>query len=320
MARGGGSDRRGRGRARERSGALAAAVLATVGLLATACSSSSASSTSSASSGALLVVATTTQLADFARQVGGSRIDVVSLLKPNVDAHEYEPSPADVQRIGKAALVIRNGLGLDSWVDKAVQASGTKAVRTDASTGVPTRTERGEPDPHIWMDPRNARIMVTDIAAALASVDQQGRATYEANRDAYLAQLDVLDAEIGAQLAPLTNRKVVTNHDAFGYFLAHYGLEYVGSVIPSFDTQAELSASELKDLVDRIRATGVTVIFTETSLPPKTARTIAAEAGVKVVQGADALYGDSLGLPGSGADTYLGMMRKNATTFAENLR
>ena len=170
------------------------------------------------------------------------------------------------------------------------------------------------------MDPTNARIMVGDIASALSSVDPAGRATYEANRDAYGAELTALDVEIRARLAPLTNRKVVTNHDAFGYFLARYGLTYVGSVIPSFDTQAELSATELKALVDRIKAEGVTVIFTESSLPPKTARTIASEAGVKVVEGRGALYGDSLGLPGSGADTYLGMMRTNATTFADNLR
>lgn len=299
-----------------RSIALLAAATGAVLTLA-ACGSDGGSG--AASDGKPLVVTTTTQLADFARQVGGDRVTVVGLLKANVDAHEYEASPADIDELRRATVVVRNGLDLDSWVDKAVTASGTKAKVVTATEGVVTREVEGETDPHAWMDPRNAKLMVTQVAIALADADPDGKAAYEQRLATYLTTIDTMDTEIQAQLAGLTNRKVVTDHDAFGYFLERYGLEFVGSVIPSVDTQAELSAAELKDLVDRIRTEGVKAIFTEASLPPKTAETIAAEAGVKVVSGEDALYGDSLGPAGSGADTYVDMMRKNATTFAENL-
>ncbi len=267
----------------------------------------------------LKIVATTTQLADFARAVAGDRATVVGLLKPNVDAHEYEASPADIERIRTAKVVVLNGLGLDAWADKAIEASGTKAALVTATEGVTARQVDGTDDPHAWMDPRNAKVMVTNVAKAMSKADPGDTAGYEQRLAAYTQQIDALDAEIEARLAPLTNRKVVTNHDAFGYFLDRYRLTFVGSIIPSVDTQAELSAAELKDLVDLIEAEGVKVIFTEASLPPKTAQTIATEAGVKVVSGEDALYGDSLGAPGSGADTYLTMMRKNAATFADNL-
>ena len=272
-----------------------------------------------AGDGGLLVVATTTQLADFVEVIGAERVSAVGLLKPNVDAHEYEASPADIGRIRDAAVVVRNGLGLDSWVDRAIAAAGTKATVVTATDGVTARRADGEDDPHAWMDPRNAKTMVTNVAKALTAADAAGAEAYRKRLDAYLAEIDALDAEIETRLAPVTNRKVVTNHDAFGYFLDRYRFEFVGSVIPSVDTQAELSAAELTELVDRIRAEGVRAIFTESALPPKTAETIAREAGVKVVAGDDALYGDSLGGPGSGAETYLTMMRKNAASFADNL-
>lgn len=266
-----------------------------------------------------VVVASTTQLADFTRVVGGDAVEVVGLLKPNVDAHDFEPSPADIDRLGKASLIVRNGLGLDGWLDKALEASGTKATVVTASEGVTTRSADGEVDPHVWLDPRNAKVMVADIAKALATAVPAGAAGFQERAAAYDKELDALDADIAKQLAGLTNRKVVTNHDAFGYYLNRYGLTFVGSVIPSFDTQAEMSASELSALVQAIKAEGVKAVFAETSLPPKAADALAKEAGVKVVEGEEALYGDSLGPAGSGADTYLGMMRHNTKTFADNL-
>ena len=306
------------GRARGRRGRTVAVVLAVVTVAACGSSGPGASGSSGAP-GRPLVVATTTQLADFARVVGGDDVQVVGLLKPNVDAHEYEASPADLDRISRAELVVRNGLGLDAWVDQALKATETKAPVVVATAGITPRMVDGEPDPHVWLDPRNAEVMVGDIATALAGLDAAHAPGFEARRAAYAAQLDTLDAEIAGQLARVTNRKVVTNHDAFGYYLDRYGLTFVGSVIPSFDTQAELSASELSDLVAAIRAQGVNVVFAETSLPPKAAAALAREAGVKVVEGAQALYGDSLGPAGSGADTYLGMMRHDTETFVDNL-
>jgi zinc/manganese transport system substrate-binding protein/manganese/iron transport system substrate-binding protein len=197
-------------------------------------------------------------------------------------------------------------------------------VIVDASHGVAVHPGRGgeggDGDPHIWHDPQNAKLMVANIAAALATADPAGAATFRANLAAYTAQLDTLDHDIRTQLAALTNRQLVTDHDAFGYYVDHFGLTLVGSVIPSFDTQAELSPSDVNSLVAEIRATGVKAVFAERSLPPKTAEAIAAEAGVTVVSGEDALYGDSLGPPGSDGDTYLTMEAHNTREIVEHLR
>jgi zinc/manganese transport system substrate-binding protein/manganese/iron transport system substrate-binding protein len=162
--------------------------------------------------------------------------------------------------------------------------------------------------------------MVATIAHALSAADPAGAATYEANLASYTAELQKLDAEIAGQLSALSNKKLVTNHDAFGYYVDRYGLELVGTIIPSFDTSAELSATDIADLVAAIKTEGVKAVFSESSLPPKTAEAIAKEAGVKVVEGEDALYGDGLGPKGSGAATYLEMMRHNTQTIVTNLR
>jgi zinc/manganese transport system substrate-binding protein len=294
----------------------------------------------------LQVVATTTVLADFAAIIGGERVGVYSLAKPNVDLHDYEPSPADLNAIRSARLVVANGVGLEEWLDATISSSGTKATVVDTSTGVTLREgahdheDEGdkakekakdakasgddhadhEHDPHIWHDPRNAKLMVTTIAKGFSAADPDGRAIYERNLATYLAELDTLDREIEAKVATLSNKKLVTNHDAFGYFVDRYGFDLVGSIIPSFDSSAELSASDLRALVDTIKAERVTAIFSESSLPAKTAKSIGRDAGVKVVAGDAALYGDGLGPAGSAGGTYLKMMRHNATTIVENLR
>ena len=189
----------------------------------------------------------------------------------------------------------------------------------DASQGVRLRQVGGEPDPHIWQDPRNAMVMAANIERGLARVEPAWADSFQANLAAYTKDLKALDAEVERQTASLANRKVVTNHDAFGYYLDRYHLELVGSVIPSFDSSAELSGRDIRDLVAKIRATGAKAIFSETSLPPRAAETIGREAGVRVVTGDDALYGDSLGPPGSDGDTYLKMIRHNTTTIVSNL-
>ncbi|HEX8133505.1 MAG TPA: metal ABC transporter substrate-binding protein [Actinomycetes bacterium] len=266
------------------------------------------------------VVATTTQVADFARVVGGDRVRVSSLIKPNVDAHDYEPSPADIDAIAGADVVLKNGVGLEAWLDDTIASSGYQGQVVDTSQGVPLRRgEGGEPDPHIWQNPRNAERMATTVERGLAAAEPAAAARFAANLAAYTRELKALDGEVARQIDSLANKKLVTDHDAFGYYIDRYGLQLVGSVIPSFDTSAELSGRDIRDLVARIRATRVKAIFTEASLPPKTADTIAGEAGVKVVGGTDALYGDSLGPPGSDADTYLKMIRHNTAAIVANL-
>jgi ABC-type Zn uptake system ZnuABC Zn-binding protein ZnuA len=269
--------------------------------------------------GELRVVATTTQVADLAANVGGDRVRVTSLLRPGIDAHDYEPSPADIDALAHADVVLQNGVGLEEWLGDTIESSGFRGPVVDTSQGVRLRTVDGEPDPHIWQDPRNAQQMAATIERGLAAADPAGAAAYGAGLAAYTKQLRALDAEVERQVDSLANRKVVTDHDAFGYYLDRYGLELVGSVIPSFDSSAELSGRDIRDLVARIRATRVRAVFSETTLPPRTAETIGREAGVRVVVGSEALYGDALGPPGSDGDTYLKMIRHNTATIVGNL-
>jgi manganese/iron transport system substrate-binding protein len=273
--------------------------------------------------GPLDVVTTTPLLADLARQVGGERVSAQSLLPPNADPHDFEPKPADLVAVEDADLIVEHGLDLDHWAEELVANAESSAPVVVATKGVPTiasdEAEFAGGDPHVWFDPTNVKIMVGDIAAALSAIDPAGAPSYAARRDAYDRNLAILDAWIKGQIAtiPPNRRKLVTNHDAFSYYTRRYGLTFVGSVIPSLDSSAEPSAQETQALIARIKAEGVPAIFTEASLNPQLERQLAAEAGVKVVP---SLYGDTLGPPGSGADTYLGFMVTDTRLIVDALR
>ncbi|PZG21017.1 zinc ABC transporter substrate-binding protein [Nonomuraea aridisoli] len=284
----------------------------------------------------LSVVATTTQVADFARQIGGGAVHVTQLLRPNVDPHDFDPSPADLQALADADVIVENGVGFEPWLDEAVSSAGHAGEVVDASRGAHLREghheeeaaehpdgehEHGEHDPHIWHDPANAKVMAANIEQALAKADPSGAAGYAQRRRAYDAELDRLDDWIEQRIStiPRSDRKVVTNHDAFGYYLDRYGLTYVGAIIPSFDTSAEITGKNLTDLVAGVKNAGVKAIFSESTLPPKAAQALAAEAGVQVVGGENALYGDSLGPAGGDADTYITMMRHNTEVIVDAL-
>jgi ABC-type Zn uptake system ZnuABC Zn-binding protein ZnuA len=273
--------------------------------------------------GPLAVVTTTSILGDLVRQVGGSRVEVQSLLPANADAHDYEPAPDDLAAVEDADVVFEHGLSLDAWADDLVANSGTEAPVFVATEGVPTlassEEEFAEGDPHVWFDPTRVKIVVATIAAKLTEVDPGGADTYAARRDAYQMQLDALDAAIQTHIEtiPPERRKLVTNHEALGYYADRYGLTIVGAIIPSLDSRAEPSAEETAALIDRIEAEGVPAIFAETSLNPDLAREIADQTGIKIV---DNLYTESLGEPGSGADTYLGLMMTDTMLIVEALR
>jgi len=284
--------------------------------LSAGCGGDDAAAEQGAVTGRVPVVTTTTQLADFARVIGGNHVDVHGILKTDVDPHDYEPSPADVARLASAKVIVKNGVGLEDWFDATIRNAEPESAVVDASTGV---TLRDGGDPHIWLDPRNAKVMVRNITGALTAADPAHAADYAANEAAYTSELDRLDGEIAAEIARVPNRKLVTNHDALGYYIDRYGLEFVGSIIPSFDTSAELSAADVSGVVSRIRQAGVKAVFSESSVPPKTAEAIGRDAGVTVVAGDDALYVDSLGPPGSDGDTYLKMLRHNSRVIIENL-
>lgn len=273
--------------------------------------------------GSLNVVASTSILADLARQIGGDRVEVRSILPANADPHDFEPAPDDVMAIESADIVLLHGLQLDSWADPLIEASQTDAPVIVVTDGIETinsdEEEFSDGDPHVWFDPMRVKTMVGNIEGGLASVDPDGAASYQARRDAYDQTLDQLDADIRKQIAliPEERRMLVTNHDALEYYADRYGLEIVGTVIPGLDSRTEPSAKEIADLIELMQETGVTVIFAENTVSPALAESLARDAGVRV---APELYTDSLGDPGSGADTYLGMMETDTIIIVENLR
>ncbi len=273
----------------------------------------------------LRAAATTTVVNALARVVAGDKVELVGILKANVDAHDYEPTPEDARNFANAQVIFVNGVGLEEWLEKLIKNSGTKATIVETSKGVTIRKEKDdqgkeESDPHIWHSVPNAIIMLNNIRDDLAKRDPANAETYKANAAAYEKKMNDLDKYINAQIAtiPAANRKLVTNHDAFGYYFARYGLTFVGSIIPSMDTNYQPSAKELADLVKAIKAEKVKAIFLESSIKPALAQQIAKEAGVKVVEGT--LYGDSLGPPGSGAETLDGMLKANTDLIVLNLK
>jgi len=256
------------------------------------------------------VVATTTQLGDLARQVAGERASVRQILSPNSNPHEYEPRPSDVRAVSSARVVLRSGGDLDDWLADVLRNAGSDATTVTLIDAVRTRTGEGGVDPHWWQDPRNAVIAVRRIRNALSAADPGGRATYAANAARYLAELRALDRAIAACIdrVPRPRRKLVTDHDALGYYADRYAVDVIGTVIPALSTQAQSSAGEVARLVRTIRRAGVSTIFSENSANPKLAKAIARDAGAKL---GPPLYADSLGPEGSQGATYLGALRAN---------
>ena len=264
------------------------------------------------------VIATTTQVGDFARQVAGERATVRQILNPNSDPHEYEPRPSDARAVTGAAVVLRSGGDLDDWLGDMLRNAGSDAKVATLIDAMRTRAGEGATDPHWWQDPRNAEIAVATIRDALVAADAGGRATYEANADAYLGRLRALDRAIATCIdrVPQAKRKLVTDHDALGYYADRYGIEVIGTVIPALSTQAQSSAGEVARLVRTIRAAGVHTIYPESSANPKLAEAIARDAGAKV---GPPLYADSLGAQGSRGATYLGSLRANTRALVAGM-
>ena len=266
----------------------------------------------------LSVIATTTQIADFLHNVGGDHVEVTDLIAAGQDPHEFEPKPGDVQRLNSADIIFKNGAGLESSFTRFLNNVPRAVPIVDASRGVKLRKEGATVDPHIWHDPTNAKIMVNNLRDALIKRDPAGAASYQEAALSYTQQIDRLEGQTQAMFdaVPREKRKLVTNHDAFGYFVARYGIDFVGSVIPSLDTNSEPSAKDTQALIKRIKDQHVCAIFTESSVNPRLEQQIAADAGVKVYSN---LYGDTLGPPGSDGDTYLKMEASNAKNMAAGM-
>ena len=298
------------------------AVVAVVGTVLALSGCASPATTSSAPT-SLAVVTTTTQVADFSRQVAGTAATVTGLLQANQSVHGFDPSAKNLLDLGAADVLVTSGVGLESWLDDAIQASGFQGTVIDASTGVallPSVEASGANDPHIWTDPANAILMVQNISAGFAAADPAQAPAFEANAASYVEKLTALNEWITANVdqVPVAKRLLVTNHDAFTYFYTAYDITFVGSIIPSLDDNAEPSAAELDRLIAAIKASGTKAVFSETSLSPKLAETIAQEAGVKVHSGDNALYSDSLGTAGSAGETYLSATIHNVTVLMDS--
>ncbi|HEY8267316.1 MAG TPA: metal ABC transporter substrate-binding protein [Xanthobacteraceae bacterium] len=272
----------------------------------------------------LSVVATFSILGDFVKNVGGERVMLTTLVGPNGDAHVYAPSPADARKLFEAKLVIVNGLRYEGWIDRLVKASGTKAALAVASKGVKARETKDAHghadahalDPHAWQSVANAKTYVVNIRDALTLADPAGKDIYAKNAADYLRKLDALEAEIKAAVAaiPAARRKIITTHDAFGYFRLAYGIEFITP--QGVSTDAEASAQDVARIIRQIKAQKIPAVFLENVSDPRLIKRIADETGARI---GGTLFSDALSDDKGPAPTYIDMMRHNVKQLAAAL-
>ncbi len=270
----------------------------------------------------LLVMASFSILGDLVQVVGGDRVAVTTLVGADQDAHAFEPKAADAKNLLQTKLLVTNGLGFEPWAQKLVKSAGYKGQSVVASQGVKARAmsdEKGkaEPDPHAWQDPTNVVLYVRNIAAALGKLDPLGASTYQANSNAYVKELEALDTESKAAFAAITpdKRKVITSHDAFGYFGARYSIRFLAP--QGMSTEAEPSAKEVARLIRQIQKEKIKAVFVENMSNPKLLAQLSKDAGVTA---GPALYVDALSKAGGPADSYLQLIRHNVTQLARGMK
>jgi zinc/manganese transport system substrate-binding protein len=271
------------------------------------------------------VVATFSILGDLVRNVGGDRVALTTLVGPGSDAHVFAPTPADAKTLAAANLVVSNGLGFEGWMTRLVKASGSQAPNIVASRGVkPRKLEEADAhghghadaDPHAWQSVANVKIYVANIRDALSQADPAGQAIYAANAEAYLQKLDALERDLREAVAriPAERRKIITSHDAFGYFKAAYGIDFIAP--QGVSTEAEPSARDLARIITQVRKQKIPAVFLENVTDPRLVKRIADETGAKI---GGTLYSDALTDDKGDAPTYLDMMRHNIRTLAAAL-
>jgi zinc/manganese transport system substrate-binding protein len=271
------------------------------------------------------VVATFSILADLVQNVGGERVDVSSLVGPDGDAHVYSPTPADAKRLSGARLIVVNGLGFEGWINRLITAAASKPPTVVASQGVRPRKlgdghrdhghADGADDPHAWQSVANARIYVANIRDALSKADPAGKRAYAANANAYLDRLDALERELRETIAKIApeRRRIITTHDAFGYFADAYGVAFIPAMI---STQSAPSASGVAKIIAQVKKQKIPAVFLENMTDPRLMQQIARETGAKI---GGALYSDALSGPGGPAPTYIDMMRHNMRELSKAL-
>jgi zinc/manganese transport system substrate-binding protein len=266
--------------------------------------------------GRLEVVASFSIIGDFVRNVGGDRVNVTTLVGPNGDVHVYTPAPADAKKIADAKLVIINGLGLEGWLPRLLQASGSKAPIIVATRGIAPLRLGSDADPHAWQSAANAKIYVANIRDALVAADSADAEAFRANAARYQAELDALDRAVRAAVAqiPAEHRKVISTHDAFGYFAASYGIDFIA---PSgVSTEAEPSARDVAGIVSQIKSAKIPAVFMENISDPRLVHRIAAETGAKV---GGTLFSDALTDEKGVCPTYIEMVRHNVKALTSAL-
>jgi zinc/manganese transport system substrate-binding protein len=264
----------------------------------------------------LNVVASFSILGDLVKNVGGDKVDVATLVGPNGDVHVYTPAPSDAKKNADARLLVMNGLGLEGWLPRLVQSAGSKATIVTASNGIAPLQLGSDADPHAWQSVANVRIYVANIRDALIAADPADAAVFRANAERYLGELNALDAEVRAAIAkiPPERRKVITTHNAFGYFAAAYGVTFVAPV--GVSTESEPSARDIATLIQQIKAAKIPAVFLENLGDDRLIRRIAAETGAKA---GGTLYSDSLTDEKGPAPTYIALVRHNIKALTSAL-
>ena len=268
----------------------------------------------------LKVVASFSILGDLVRNVGGARVDVVTLVEGNGDAHVYTPAPADAKRLSEAQVVFVNGLGFEGWMSRLVRASGTKAPVVTVTAGITPRRSGDsghDADPHAWQSVANAKVYVANIRDALIKADPAGKADYETASTGYLAKLDALEKELHETVArlPAERRKVISTHDAFGYFEQAYGIDFIAP--QGVSTESEASARDVARIITQVKRLKIPAVFLENVVDPRLIKRIAQETGAKI---GGTLYSDALTDEKGDAPGYLEMMRHNLRTLAAALQ
>jgi zinc/manganese transport system substrate-binding protein len=264
----------------------------------------------------LSVVASFSILGDIVKNVGGDKVDVATLVGPNGDVHVYTPAPSDAKKNTDAKILVVNGLGLEGWLPRLVQSAGSKATIVTASDGIAPLSLGSAADPHAWQSVPNVKIYVANIRDALIAADPADAAVFRANATRYLGELDALDVEVRAAIAkiPLARRKVITTHNAFGYFAAAYGIAFLAPV--GVSTETEPSARDIALLIRQIKADKIPAVFLENLSDDRLIGRIAAETGAR----ADGtLYSDSLTDEKGPAPTYIDLVRHNIKALTSAL-
>jgi len=264
----------------------------------------------------LNVVASFSILSDFVRNIGADRIDLTTLVGPDSDVHVYTPAPSDAKTIAGARLVIINGLGLEGWLPRLLQSSGSKAAIIEATTGIAPLRSGTAADPHAWQSVANAAVYVKTIRDALANADAADAEFFRARAERYLAELDALDREVRDAVAkiPPARRKVISTHDAFGYFAAAYGIDFIAPL--GVSTETEPSARDIAKIIGQIRAAEIPAVFLENISDDRLVGRIAAETGARI---GGTLFSDSLSGEKGDAPTYIAMVRHNIRALTSAL-